>query len=128
MEMPLGNDAKYIHQPKAFSALLLVGEAGLDVGDRTVDLAEPMRRAGRQDDEIARLKVPRLAAGNARGPVLSAFKRSAGHERAGTADDVVNLGQVVMHACVVGTVLPASDDDLAGAGFDDGNGLSGDDA
>ena len=87
-----------------------------------------MRRAGRQDDEIARLKVPRLSAGYARGSVLSAFKRSAGHKHAGTADDVVNLRHVVMHACVVGTVLPASDDDLAGAGFDDGSGLPGDDA
>src|SRR5689334_18554963 len=111
-----------------FSRLLLDGEPRLHVGDRAVDLAEPMRRAGRQNDEIARLDVPRHAALDPRGSILSACKCSAGHERAGPADDVVDLGHIVMRAGIVRTFLPAPDNDLAGARIDDRRHLPGDNA
>src|SRR5262245_57451587 len=92
-------EAKPQSQPFVF--LLLDGEAGLYIGDRALDLTEPVWRTGWQNDKIACLNMPRHAAGNSRGSVLSARERAAGHERAGTADDVVNLSHVVMHACVV---------------------------
>ena len=41
-----------------FAFLLPDGEARFHVGDRTIDLAEPMRRARWQYDEITRLNVP----------------------------------------------------------------------
>src|SRR5262245_48497368 len=111
-----------------FVTLLPSREAGLHIRDRAVDLAEPMRRAGWQNDEIACLDVPRHTALDSSGSILSACKCSARHERAGTGYDVVDLGHIVMDAGVVRTFLPASDDDLAIAGIDNRRHLSGNDA
>src|SRR4026209_2202363 len=70
-------------------------ESSFDIRDLTVDLAEPVRCAGRDDDDVARTDVAGLTARDSRRPVLRIRHCPAGRVRAAALENVVDLRHVL---------------------------------
>src|SRR4030095_3313770 len=65
----------------------VAGESSFDIRDLAVDSAEPVSRAWRDDDDVSRLDLVRLAAFDSGRPVFRIRHRAAGRVRAAALEN-----------------------------------------
>src|SRR6185503_10364087 len=95
----------------------VAGESSFDIGDLTVDLAEPVSGAWRNDNDVSSPDLVGLTALDSRRPVLQIRHVTAGRVGAAALENVVDLRHVLtiafpaVDAGVVGTGLSAPNDE-----------------
>src|SRR5262245_46950067 len=95
----------------------VAGESSFDVAGRSVDLAEPVSGAWRDDDDVSRPDLVRLAALDSSRPIFRIGHRPAGRVPAAALENVVDLRHFLtiafpgVDAGVVQPIHPAPNDE-----------------